>query len=195
MEHELIEKAKAFAENAHKGQYRKWVMDGLGSRIPYFSHPCRVAEAVQIHPACTVEMVAAAYLHDVIEDCGITHEQLVACFGKKIADLVRELTNEKDDRAPHMKAPREVRKAYDRVRLEKVSSEAKIIKMLDRLDNLNEMHDTPSSFRRKYAYEALSLAGVIGDADSVLRWRLIDMAIITLREVDAKPTDVDTKAT
>lgn len=191
MEHTLIDKAREFAEKAHQGQYRKWVMDGLGQQIPYFTHPCRVADVVSKRPDVTTEMIAAAYLHDVIEDCGVQPFNLTIQFGKTVTDLVVELTNEKHDGKPYEKAPREIRKAYDRLRLSKVSKQAKIIKMLDRIDNLNEMADASPSFRRKYAFESMALCSVVGDADTSLEWQILGISIYILRTIDAKSTLVD----
>ena len=86
MEAPMIEKARRFAEMAHKGQVRKY------NGQPYFTHPERVArrlEGLGYGP----EMVAAGYLHDVVEDCGVKIEEIRVVFGDKVADLVSGLTN------------------------------------------------------------------------------------------------------
>ena len=63
----MIQKAAAFAAKAHEGALRK------GSNMPYIVHPKEVAAIVAVMGG-EPEAIAAAYLHDVIEDAGITYE-------------------------------------------------------------------------------------------------------------------------
>ena len=72
----LIGEARIFAEKSHGGQFRK---NGIQ---PYFTHPSRVAAAIQQYPNSTPQMVAAAYLHDVVEDCGVSIATIEDRFGK-----------------------------------------------------------------------------------------------------------------
>jgi (p)ppGpp synthase/HD superfamily hydrolase len=95
----IIQKAAEFAAKAHEGQKRK---DGK----PYFSHVEAVANIVTmdwfrlIHREaqdnwneCKDHVVAAAYLHDVIEDCGVTQQQLIdEGFSVMTAELVQSLS-------------------------------------------------------------------------------------------------------
>ena len=83
--YQLVEKAWAFAEEAHKGQVRK-------SGEPYFIHPCFVASILtelMIDPPT----IAAGLLHDTVEDCeGITLETIRSGFGSEVAELVDGVT-------------------------------------------------------------------------------------------------------
>ena len=160
----IILKAAAFARQAHAGQRRKY------NDRPYIVHPARVAGRVAAHPRATEAMVAAAFLHDVVEDTPHTLEEVASEFGLEVARLVAELTNP----SKGSKAPRRERKQVDRDHLAQVSVEAKVIKLLDRIDNLQEMVDAPSSFLRKYCEESRLLADVIGDADPDLKAELLD---------------------
>ena len=160
----LIMKAAAFARQAHDGQRRKY------NDRPYIQHPARVAGRVAVRPHATEVMVAAAFLHDVVEDTPHTLEEIVAEFSPDAARLVAELTNP----SKGMKTPRRERKQLDREHLAVVSVEARIIKLLDRIDNLQEMVDAPGNFRRKYCEESRLLADVIGDADPELKAELLD---------------------
>lgn len=81
----LIEKADTFAERAHAGQVRKY------TGIPYITHPRAVAALVQTVPHDD-EMIAAALLHDVVEDCGVDFETIRIHFNSRVADIVRDLT-------------------------------------------------------------------------------------------------------
>lgn len=85
----MIRKAAEFAARAHEGAVRK------GSQIPYISHPMEVAMIVAMMTD-DQELIAAAYLHDVIEDAGVTYEELKQEFGPHIAELVR---NESEDKS------------------------------------------------------------------------------------------------
>lgn len=77
----MIQKAASYAAKAHEGVFRK------GSNMPYIVHPKEVAAIVAAMGGAPEE-IAAAYLHDVIEDAGITYEQLLDEFGRTVADLV-----------------------------------------------------------------------------------------------------------
>ncbi len=84
--------------------------------------------------------ICAAYLHDVLEDTDITEQQMRNRFGDTITDFVVELTNvskgflNKDGSRP----PRRERKRMDLEHISKISTTAKIIKLIDRYDNIND---------------------------------------------------------
>ncbi|MCQ2364436.1 MAG: HD domain-containing protein [Akkermansia sp.] len=125
----LISRAAAFAARAHAGQTRR------GSDTPYYTHVEAVARRVQelceqgqADPA----MVAAAYLHDTMEDCGTTHDELTALFGSDIADLVAELTN--DDEKKH----RMGKETYMVDKLSHLTPRALTVKLCDTLSNISD---------------------------------------------------------
>src|SRR5690606_5988102 len=85
-------------------------------------------------------MGAAAWLHDVLEDCPhISPDEIVEASGEAVLKLVRELTNP----SKGVKAPRAVRKQMDRDHLKHVSWDAKIIKLFDRICNLRDLEQCP----------------------------------------------------
>ncbi len=147
----LWQKAASFAATAHRRQRRR---DG---RTPYFAHPARVALTVATAFSCTDEVVlAAALLHDVIEDTPTDYDELLQEFGPQVADLVAALS--KDKRA--VEGDREA--AYDR-QLAGGPWQARLIKLADVYDNLLDADDDRA--RRKLlatAKRALGLAE--GDA-------------------------------
>ncbi len=151
----LIFKAAQFAAVAHMGQVRK------GTGTPYVYHPARVAARVAVRGDATEEMVAAAFLHDVLEDTDIKAIDLVGAFSSPVVELVIELTNHSKD----LDLPRKERKRIDLKHLAGVSGEAKIIKMLDRIDNLREMDPENERFVQVYAQESWMLVQVLADAD------------------------------
>lgn len=77
----LVSRALAFAMQAHDGMMRK------GTKIPYILHP---TEAAAIVSSVTEdeELLAAALLHDVIEDCGVTEQEICERFGARVARIV-----------------------------------------------------------------------------------------------------------
>lgn len=85
----LIPLAAAFAEHHHDGQLRR------GNSDPYFNHVKRVAEAVAKMDG-SVEAIAAAYLHDVVEDTDVTLDDLLKVgFPQRAVTLVDLLTRKK----------------------------------------------------------------------------------------------------
>jgi (p)ppGpp synthase/HD superfamily hydrolase len=173
----IIMRAAAFARQAHAEQRRKY------NDRPYIVHPARVAGRVAAHPQATETMVAAAFLHDVVEDTPHTLDEVSAEFGPEISRLVDELTNA----SKRSEAPRCERKRRDRQRLAQVSVEAKIIKLLDRIDNLDELTGAPGGFVRLYCEESRLLMEVIGDADRVLKTELLDtIQRLEISHADAK---------
>jgi (p)ppGpp synthase/HD superfamily hydrolase len=151
-----IFEALDFAKMAHAGQLRKYTGD------PYVMHPIRVAALVMAREDATEAMIIAALLHDVPEDTKYNLDHVTIRFGTEVADLVDELTN-KSKGSPLL--PRAERKKMDRDRLAMATREAKVIKLLDRLDNLREMGGADAGFRRKYASESLMLLDAVGSAD------------------------------
>jgi (p)ppGpp synthase/HD superfamily hydrolase len=161
---DLILRAARFARDAHRGQRRKF---GGG---PYIAHPGRVAAQAMLLDDLAAEEVAAAWLHDVIEDCGVTAEDLRAAgFPDKTVELVVELTNPSKRRKDLGRA---ARKQLDRDHLRGVSREAKRLKMLDRIDNLQESSVADEAFRSLYVAESLLLVDCLKDVDPVLAERI-----------------------
>lgn len=118
----MIRKAAAFAEQAHRGAVRK------GTVIPYITHPL---EAAVIVASVTEdpELIAAALLHDVIEDAGVSRRQLEEEFGKRVADLVAAETEDKT------KCWKE-RKGATLEHLKTASWEEKLVVLGDKLSNI-----------------------------------------------------------
>lgn len=182
----LIAKARAFAIKAHDGQTRK------NNDLPYIVHPSRVADYIRGLPNATEEMVAAAWLHDVVEDCGVSLDEIKAEFGDVVARIVGEVTDPPKSARPNMN--RAARKAEDKVRLSLASREAKILKLVDRIDNVKDMiHDVLDGldleFARLYADESFSLAHVLMDADARLA-SILFQAIERLRAYERSSSSV-----
>lgn len=84
----MIHRAAEYAARAHEGALRK------GSSMPYIMHPREVAMIVAVMTE-EPEVIAAAYLHDVIEDAGVTRQELEELFGSRVAELVQAESEDK----------------------------------------------------------------------------------------------------
>ena len=128
----IFEKAVIFAVNAHSGMFRK------GGTTPYIVHPLEVA-AIAGYFTDDPEVLAAAVLHDTVEDTPCTHEDLCREFGKRVADLVASDSEDKREELPPS-ATWKVRKQEPLDALRTASREEKIIVFSDKLSNLRSLY-------------------------------------------------------
>jgi len=155
----LIEKAVEFATAKHAGQKRKYTEE------PYIEHPLAVAGLVKSVGARD-EVIAAAILHDTIEDTETTVNELIAAFGMEVAKMVVELT---DKFIPGMGyGNRAERKAKECARLATISAEAQTIKVADLIDNTKSIVERDPGFARIYLKEKAAVLAVMTKADPVL---------------------------
>ena len=175
----------AFATKAHEGQTRKHTGE------PYITHPIRVAFAAA-EAGLTRSAIAAALLHDVIEDTDYTLTDIMSRYGAVVTEMVWGLTNAE---ARGMAEPgvdnRATRKAMDREWLgTMVGPDVKTLKVLDMLDNLNDwpvsdkfldiMLDEMSALM-----QAMSEPGVDGMTGGILPG-LVDEFWVTFEEVQSE---------
>ncbi|XP_064471034.1 guanosine-3',5'-bis(diphosphate) 3'-pyrophosphohydrolase MESH1-like [Ornithodoros turicata] len=139
----VLLEAVNFAAIKHRNQRRK---DKEGT--PYINHPIGVARILthegKIFDITTLQ---AAVLHDVVEDTDTTFEELEKLFGKKVRDIVAEVTDDKTQ-------PKEVRKQLQIENASKCSNEARLIKLADKLYNLRDLHaSTPEGWSERRVQE------------------------------------------
>lgn len=161
---DIEQKALLFAYRAHEGQVRKYTGD------PYITHPIAIAAIVK-SVTHTPDMIAAALLHDVVEDTDTSIIDVAVEFGEEVAELVFWLT---DVSIPN-DGNREARKRIDREHIARASPEAKTIKLADLIHNTQSivMHD--SKFAKVYMQEKRMLLEVIRDGDAELWNRANDI--------------------
>lgn len=150
----LTMRARAFAAAAHLGQKRKYTGD------PYIVHPIAVADMVA-RKGGTTEMVAAALLHDVVEDTPVTSEEIHEKFGPVIGGLVDELTDEYT-KENYPEWNRAKRKHAESIRLSQVSESAKIIKWCDMADNTTTIVEHDPGFAKVFLREKAELLERLG---------------------------------
>lgn len=138
---------------------------------PYLVHPFAVAGLVA-SVTSDEEMLAAAILHDVVEDSHITAKTIHHILGKRVGDLVVDLT----DVSTLADGNRALRKKLDRERLFEASWDAKTIKLADMIDNTKSILAHDPKFAKIYMAEKKLLLSVIGDGDKAL----FDLACATV---------------
>ena len=128
----LLEKAIIFATEKHSGSLRK------GTDIPYIMHPL---EAVSIAAGMTsdLEILAAAALHDVVEDTSTTLAEIEAEFGERVALLVASDSEDKMPGIPQSESWK-IRKEATIDALQSASFDTKIIVLADKLSNIRAIY-------------------------------------------------------
>src|ERR1017187_5129928 len=129
---QAILNAANFAAEKHAAQKRKGA-----TAEPYVNHLLEVAHLVSTALSePDTNLVIAALLHDVIEDSGVTRDEVAEQFGTDVADLVAEVT---DDKA----LPKAERKRLQIVNAPKKSVQAQVIKLADKISNLRGILNSP----------------------------------------------------
>ncbi|MGL4321593.1 MAG: HD domain-containing protein [Paracoccaceae bacterium] len=123
---DIITRARDFATVSHAGQFRKGAVP-----LPYITHPAEVAQLVQAFGGAEAA-IAAAWLHDVIEDCGVDAEALRYRFGDTIAGVVSELSDDKS-------LPKLKRKWLQVVHAAHMSPDAGLVKLCDKMANVRSV--------------------------------------------------------
>lgn len=156
---DLVERARVYATEAHQriNHRRKY------NNEPYHVHLSAVSKLVA-SVTDDEEMIAAAWLHDTVEDTQATLEDVEAAFGQPVAELVEELT----DVSRPGDGNRAVRKTIDLRHLAQASRRAKTVKLADLVDNCKDITRHDPRFARVYLSEMNSLLDVLQDGDERL---------------------------
>lgn len=140
---QVIEAAR-FAARKHRQQRRKGA-----DQDPYINHPLELLNMLANDAGIDDPVVLlGALLHDTVEDTDTTFEELEAHFGKAVAQVVEELTDDKS-------LPKATRKQLQVEHASQMSDRAKLIKLADKTSNLRDIADTPPpdwSIQRRAEY-------------------------------------------
>ena len=129
---QLILKATHFAAQKHRDQRRK-----DEELSPYINHPISVARAIsEIGDIEDPEVLAAALLHDTLEDTETTPEELIDNFGERVCRLVQEVTDDKS-------LPKLEQKQLQIEHAKELSEGAALIKLGDKISNVTDIINTP----------------------------------------------------
>ena len=174
---DIVARADAFAAKAHSAinHKRKYTGDD------YIVHPREVAAIVATVPH-TPEMLAAALLHDTVEDTGVGIETIRAEFGAVVAGLVADLT----DVSTPGGGNRAIRKGIDLAHTAGASPSAKTIKLADLLSNTASIVAHDPGFARVYLKEKAAMLEVMTDGDATLLARAKATLAAGLAKLDGK---------
>lgn len=175
----LVKAAYEFASRAHQGQVRK-------TGEPYLEHPVNTAMLLaELH--LDAETLAAALLHDVPEDCGVSLGEIEAKFGSQVVKLVDGVTklNKLASRAQAGEAKSKVQAENLRKMLMATAEDIRVvlIKLADRLHNMRTLGALPAEKRRAIAQETLEIYAPLAHRLGVrqAKWQLEDLAFRYLK--------------
>ena len=153
----MIKLAQEKCKEWHSGQKRKYTGE------PYHIHPFEVADILKKNGA-SEEVVAAGYLHDVVEDCDVAEADVRALFGDRIADLVMMVT----DVSKPGDGNRKLRKALDKDHLANADADGQTVKLADLISNTSSIVKYDPSFAKVYLKEKRELLDVMKKGDREL---------------------------
>ncbi|HOO29639.1 MAG TPA: bifunctional (p)ppGpp synthetase/guanosine-3',5'-bis(diphosphate) 3'-pyrophosphohydrolase [Bacillota bacterium] len=166
----VIERAWDYARDAHDGQVRE-------SGEPYFDHPVAVAfilADMNLDP----NTIAAGLLHDVIEDTGRSYEEISQVFGSEIATLVDGVTklSRMDFKSREEQQAESLRKMF--VAMAK-DIRVILIKLADRLHNMQTLDFSPPDKQRRVAGETLEIYAPLAHRLGMwrMKWELEDLSL------------------
>lgn len=170
---ELVERAYRFAKKAHEGQYRK-------SGEPYINHPTEVAYILS-DIRMDAQTVAAALLHDTVEDTDVTREEIAEEFSEEIAALVDGVTKISNIEIDSLT---EAQSLNFRKMLVAMSKDVRVvvIKLADRLHNMRTLMALPEDRRIFKAKETMEIYAPLANRLGInsIKWELEDLSFYYL---------------
>lgn len=181
--HVTVRHALIFATGAHAGQYRKYSGDD------YIVHPIQVCAALidDGYIWCN-NILAAAILHDTIEDTGVTYQHILDIFGFAVAEIVLGVTNVsvkgEGTREDRVKLNLDFNKAQ--------SAAAQTLKVADIYANISDIHNAELKYANMYLNEKKVAVEALSKASPKLRKKTADMIALELSRAKMKLLKKDT---
>jgi len=180
---ETLEKVKAFADEAHGDQTRKYTPDR------YIVHPVRVMNICAAYND-RQPVLAAALLHDVLEDTPVTkkalHEFLLTVMPAEEAAETLQLVVELSDvytKTAYPRWNRKKRKGKEANRIKETSGDSQTVKYADIIDNSKEIVEHDPDFAGLFLLECRTLLDVMDKGDEVMRQEAINIVDTCLQRV------------
>lgn len=146
----LLAQAITIASAAHQKQFRK------GTSEPYILHPIRVYQnLIAVVPEVSEETAVAAILHDTLEDTDLAVEMIESTFGPVVLQMVQSLTNDSAAIGQMGKT------AYLCEKVKSLNTDALLVKLSDRLDNVRDLQTQPRNWSEQYARSTWSLLDAV----------------------------------
>jgi guanosine-3',5'-bis(diphosphate) 3'-pyrophosphohydrolase len=172
----LVDHAIVFATKMHEGQFRKG-----GAGIPYITHPLDVMNRLKRHGVTDEVTLAAAVLHDVVEDCGVTVAALSGLFGVDVGATVAEVTD-----PPGMSKNKAKRRQVEKAPT--MSIKAKLIKLADKTSNVHDIVENPPGWTAEsiqgYTRSASDLVDVLRLTDPAYQGLMADFRAAASRALE-----------
>ncbi len=173
---DIVWNALEFATYKHRLQRRKGYQ-----RLPYINHPIKVAGILKRFGEKKDELIAAALLHDVLEDTDATEQEIESRFGKHVLDTVVEVTDD-------MSLLSKERKALQVHHASGLSDEAKKIKIADKTANTIDIYKHPLSWstdrKRRYIIWATEVVNECKGVNQALEKNFFMVADKCLQKLD-----------
>lgn len=168
MNQNLLFRALCFASEKHGEQKRD-------NGVPFVVHPLSTMGLLMHYGEREEGLLAAGVLHDIVEDCEVSFEELESRFGKRVSGLVREVS-----KLPSGEFPLKSRDGF-------------VLKMCDRFSNLNDLKSCSPEKAKRYlekSYEFTNeYAGEMALANKYLYWDLRDFILRLRMEFGLVPFD------
>jgi RelA/SpoT family (p)ppGpp synthetase len=165
----LIGRAFEFAYQLHQGQYRK-------SGEPYIAHPVAVAELLR-DLGGSAAMIAAGFLHDVVEDTEVTSQEIEERFGPEVRQLVEGVT--KLSKINFTSKTESQAENFRRMFLAMAQDiRVIVVKLADRLHNMRTLQYMSEASRRRSAQETRDIFAPLANRLGIwrIKWELEDLA-------------------
>ena len=173
LDFDLIDKAIYWSKIYHVNQFRK-------SGEPFYSHPVEVAYMVSDYNLKT-DVIVASILHDIVEDTKVTVEMIQSTFGSRIAEMVDRLTRNRPD-GTKLTIEELLNNAYDLK-----DKEVLLIKLIDRLHNIQTIGSIAPEKQKKIAQETLqdiiSLTTIFQDLNLEIELNTKSLTILYGKEI------------
>lgn len=183
MKYSLEGEARKFATRWHYGQLRKY------TNAPYITH-CEAVAGIVKSVRHISEMVAAAWLHDTVEDTACTLSDIEAVFGETVARLVSEVTKV----STPWNGNRSVRVTLDNAHYRKASPQGQTIKLADLIHNTESIVGYDPKFAKTYMKEKQDLVPFLTEGDPLLRARAQEQLDAYFKPIKPEEDDIYVRA-